>query len=112
MRMREEELNLITKISTYGFFALYGIGLATRMFKRGNYLYFRDWVKHTALWIGGGIGFGLLCEKLAAEMHYNKLLYALSDKYNFTPSEVTELQRNLNQYYIERERQMDIARSE
>ena len=112
MRMREEELNIITKVTTYGFFALYGIGLASRMWKRGNYLYFRDWMKHSVLWIGGGLGTGLLWEKFAAEMHYNKILYALADKYNFTPNEVTDLQRNLNEYYIERERMNDITRAQ
>jgi hypothetical protein len=35
-------------------------------------------------------------ERLSSELYYNKLLIQLSDKYNFTPEEVLDLQRNLN----------------
>ena len=109
MAMRDKELSLISKYTTYGFFALYGMGLGYRVLRRGNFPYFRDWVKHSVLLIGCGLGTGMLCEKVAAEMHYNKILVGLADKYNFTPQEVTELQRNLNEYYIEREREEDLA---
>uniref|UniRef100_A0A7S3JBU6 Uncharacterized protein n=1 Tax=Euplotes harpa TaxID=151035 RepID=A0A7S3JBU6_9SPIT len=111
MKMREHELNLISKFTTYTFFTLYGIGLASRVYRKGTYRYARDWMKHLFLFAGGGIGAGLFAEKLACELHYNKVLYLLADKYNFTPQEVTELQRNLNEYYIEREKNEDLARA-
>ena len=112
MRKRELELNAITKYTTYGFFALYGLGLLGRIATKGSFPYFRDWVKHLVLGVGGGLGTGLLAEKLSAELYYNKILISLADKYSFTPQEVTELQRNLNEYYIERERQEDLARAD
>ena len=34
----------------------------------------------------------------------------MADKYNFTPEEVMDLQRNLNQYYIQKERDNDLKR--
>ena len=51
---------------------------------------------------------GLLTEKVAAEFYYNKLLISLADKYNFSPEEVMDLQRNLNQYYIKKDRDTDL----
>ena len=53
----------------------------------------------------------MLSEKVAAELYYNKLLIQLADKYNFTPEEVMDLQRNLNQYYIKKDRESDIAKN-
>ena len=53
----------------------------------------------------------LLAERVASEMYYNKLLIQLSDKYNFTPEEVMDLQRNLNQYYIKKDREYDLAKT-
>jgi hypothetical protein len=47
-------------------------------------------------------------EKIAAELYYNRILLDLADKYNFTPEEVVDLQRNLNEYYIMREREEDL----
>ena len=58
--------------------------------------YFKDIVKHTILGVGGTFVFARTAEKIAAEMYYNKVLINLSDKYNFTPEEVMDLQRNLN----------------
>ena len=80
--------------------------------RRGMFPYFRDWLKHGVLCVGGGLGFGMLSEKLACELHYNKVMIKLADKYNFTPQEVTELQRNLNEYYIQKEREMDLAKAD
>ncbi|CAI2382306.1 unnamed protein product [Moneuplotes crassus] len=109
---RETELTLISKYFTYGTMALYGLGLAARIYKRGMFPYFSDWVKHAVLFVGGGLGTGLLAEKIACETYYNKILINMSNKYAFTPQEVTELQRNLNEYYIEREREEDLARGD
>ncbi len=67
--------------------------------------YFRDVMKHTVLCVGGTFASAMLAERLASEMYYNKLLIQLSDKYNFTPEEVLDLQRNLNQYYIKKDRE-------
>ena len=112
MVRRENELTMISKYTTYGVMGLYGLGLAARIFRRGTFPYFSDWVKHAFLFVGSGLGMGLLAEKLSAELVYNKILINLANKYSFTPQEVTELQRNLNEYYIEREREEDLARSE
>ena len=67
---------------------------------KGRLPFFRTAFKHFTL-----AGCGTFCaafagEKVAAEMYYNKVLISLADKYNFTPEEVMDLQRNLNQYYI------------
>ena len=51
-----------------------------------------------------------LAEKIAAETYYNQIMIQLSDKYNFTPEEVMDLQRNLNQFYIQRDREQDLNR--
>ena len=32
----------------------------------------------------------------------------MADKYNFTAEEVMDLQRNLNQYYIQKDREADL----
>jgi len=70
--------------------------------------YFRNVIKHTVLCIGGTFAVGLGTERLASELYYNKLLIQLSDKYNFTAEEVLDLQRNLNQYYIKKDREQDL----
>jgi hypothetical protein len=58
--------------------------------------YFKDVMKHGILCVGGTFASALLAEKIASETYYNKLLIQLADKYNFTPEEVMDLQRNLN----------------
>ena len=65
---------------------------------------------HTILAIGGTFMFAFLAEKIAAEMVYNRVLIDMSNKYNFTPEEVNDLQRNLNQYYIKKEREEEMSR--
>lgn len=96
MQRREEELSLIYKYSGRGFFLSY-ITLATLSFIfRGTTPYFKNVVKHTILSVGGSFAVALGAERLAGELYYNKLLIQLSDKYNFTPEEVLDLQRNLN----------------
>ena len=58
--------------------------------------YFKDVMTHTILMVGGSFVSGRLTEKIASEFYYNKVLIQLSDKYNFSPEEVMDLQRNLN----------------
>ena len=68
-------------------------------------------MKHSVLALSGTFAVALGSERLASELYYNKLLIQLSDKYNFTPEEVLDLQRNLNQYYIKKDREQDISRN-
>lgn len=68
-------------------------------------------MKHTVLSISGTFVTALGAERLASELYYNRLLIQLSDKYNFTPEEVLDLQRNLNQYYIKKDREQDLSRN-
>ena len=42
--------------------------------------------------------------------YYNRIIMSLVDKYNFNPEEVMDLQRNLNQYYIAKDRETDLKR--
>ena len=72
---------------------------------------FRSVVKHSILSVAGTFVAALTAERLASELYYNKLLIQLSDKYNFTPEEVLDLQRNLNQYYIKKDRDQDLSRT-
>ena len=72
---------------------------------------FSTFMKHSVLALSGTFGVALGAERLASELYYNKLLIQLSDKYNFTPEEVLDLQRNLNQYYIKKDRDQDISRN-
>jgi len=65
-------------------------------------------MKHSMLASAGTFCSGLAAEKVAAEVYYNKLMISLADKYNFTPEEVMDLQRNLNQYYIKKDREADM----
>ena len=58
----------------------------------------------------GTFGTGYVCEKVASEMYYNQIMIQMADKYNFTPEEVLDLQRNLNQYYIKKDREADLNR--
>ena len=66
---------------------------------------FSTFMKHSVLSLSGTFAVALGSERLASELYYNKLLIQLSDKYNFTPEEVLDLQRNLNQYYIKKDRE-------
>ena len=72
--------------------------------------YFRDVVMHTILGLFGTFGTGKVMEKVASEFYYNQVMIQMADKYNFTPEEVMDLQRNLNQYYIKRDRETDLNR--
>ena len=102
---RETELNTIYRYSGQGFLALYALSFAgVCAFRRGSAPYFKDVLKHGVLAIGGTFVAARITEKVAAEMYYNKVMISLADKYNFTPEEVMDLQRNLNQYYIAKDR--------
>ena len=94
---RETELTKIYQYSGYAFFLSYVVGVTAYYLMRGKSLpFFRNMVKHTILSLSGTLAAALGCERLASELYYNKLLIQLSDKYNFTPEEVLDLQRNLN----------------
>ncbi len=94
---REKELTNIYKYSGRGFFLAYTFGaFSFYALRRGTSPYFKDFIKHTILCIGGTFVFAKTAEKLASEMYYNNVLIQMSDKYNFTPEEVMDLQRNLN----------------
>ncbi|CDW85346.1 UNKNOWN [Stylonychia lemnae] len=110
---REKELSKIFKFSGQGFFVSYVLGVCGLYFLRGRGTpYFRNVVKHTILCVGGTFSAAYGGERLAGELYYNKLLIQLSDKYNFTPEEVLDLQRNLNQFYIRKDRESDLARTQ
>jgi hypothetical protein len=97
LRKREEELTRIYQYSGRGFFASYVLGAGAYYLWRGKSTpFFRSMVRHSILSIAGTFVVALTAERLASELYYNKLLIQLSDKYNFTPEEVLDLQRNLN----------------
>ena len=73
--------------------------------------YFRSVIKHSILSVSGAFVTALGTERLASELYYNKVLIQLSDKYNFTPEEVLDLQRNLNMYYIKKDREQDLTKN-
>ena len=101
LRKREEDLSKIHKFSGQAFLASYLIG-ATYVFaiRRGHFPYMKQIVTGAILGTAGTFIAAELSDKLAAELYYNRILMQLVDKYNFTPEEVMDLQRNLNQYYI------------
>jgi hypothetical protein len=112
LRKREEELTKIYQWSGRGFFLSYVLGYAGYYFMRGRSTpFFKSLAKHSVLCISGTFVAALGAERLSSELYYNKLLIQLSDKYNFTPEEVLDLQRNLNQYYIKKDREQDINRN-
>lgn len=90
----------------------YVVGAIGFYFYRGRGTpYFKNVVKHTVLSSGGAFVSALAAERIASEFYYNKVLIQLSDKYNFTPEEVLDLQRNLNMYYIKKDREQDLTRN-
>ena len=108
---RENELTKVYQYSGRGFFLSYITGASLYYFMKGRGSpYFSGVMKHAFLCIGGTFGAALLAERLASELYYNKVLIQLSDKYNFTPEEVLDLQRNLNEYYIRKDRESDLAK--
>ena len=112
MSRRESELTKIYRYSGYGFFLSYVLGVGAYYVMRGKSApFFKSMVKHSILSVSGTFVTALGAERLASELYYNKLLIQLSEKYNFTPEEVLDLQRNLNQYYIRKDREQDLARN-
>lgn len=97
LNKREEELSKIYQYTGRGFFISYVLGVTAFYALRGRSIpYFRDVAKHTFLAVSGTFVAALSAERLASEMYYNKALIQMADKYNFTPEEVLDLQRNLN----------------
>ena len=108
---RETELTAIYKYSARGFLGLYLVGaLGYYGLRKGSMPYFKDVTMHVILSVFGAFSVGYLSEKMASELYYNQILIQQADKYNFTPEEVMDLQRNLNQYYIKRDRESDLNR--
>ena len=108
---REKELDVIFKYSARGFLALYFLGFCGNFaIRKGTMPYFKDVVTHAILGITGTFLVGYGSEKVASEFYYNQIMIQLADKYNFTPEEVMDLQRNLNQYYIKRDREAELNR--
>ena len=108
---REQELNKIYVYSARGFLGLYILGVAGHFgLRMGSMPYFKDVVMHSILGLFGTFGIGKVAEKVASEFYYNQVMISMADKYNFTPEEVMDLQRNLNQYYIKRDRESDLNR--
>ena len=68
----------------------------------------RDFGIHTVLSGFGSYAAAKIAEKVSAETYYNGILMNLVEKYNFTPEEVMDLQRNLNAYYIQKDRESDL----
>ena len=102
------ELTKIYRYSGWSFLGVYSMCSLASIAMRGQLPYFRKFLTHSTLALAGTFGSALLGEKIASELYYNKLLIQLADKYNFTPEEVMDLQRNLNQYYIKKDREADI----
>lgn len=113
LRQREDELSKIYKYTGRGYFLSYVLGVAGYyVFRGAGAPFFKNVMKHSVLCIGGTFLSAMMAERLASELYYNKVLIQLSDKYNFTPEEVMDLQRNLNQYYIQKEREADLSKEQ
>lgn len=94
---REGELSKIYRYTGRGFFFSYLAGVTGYyIFKGRSMPFFKNFMKHSILCIGGTFIFALAAERIASELYYNRMLIQLADKYNFTPEEVMDLQRNLN----------------
>tara|TARA_B110000285_G_scaffold222762_1_gene277343 strand:- start:708 stop:1172 length:465 start_codon:yes stop_codon:yes gene_type:complete len=108
LAMRDRELTAIYRYGAYGFLGMYTLASMGSIMMKRRLPYFRQAMKHSMLAGAGTFCAGLAAEKVAAEVYYNKLMISLADKYNFTPEEVMDLQRNLNQYYIKKDREADM----
>ena len=111
MAQRDKELTSIFRYGGYSFLGGYALSSLGSVLMKGRLPFFRTFTKHSILAGCGTYMAAMLSEKIAAELFYNKLLIQLADKYNFTPEEVMDLQRNLNQYYIKKDRESDIAKN-
>ena len=105
---RETELSKIYKYGGWTFAGMYTMASLGNILLKGRMPYFRSFMTHTILAGTGTYCAAHVTEKVASEMYYNRVLIELADKYNFTPEEVIDLQKNLNQYYIKKDRETDI----
>ena len=72
---REDELTKIYRYTGRGFFFSYIAGTIAYSALRGRGMpYFKDFVKHGVLCVGGTFISALLAEKIASETYYNTLL--------------------------------------
>jgi hypothetical protein len=71
---RDKELTNIYRYGAYGFLGTYALAAVGSTIMRGRLPFMRVVVKHTILAGTGTFCSGLLCEKMAAELHYNKLM--------------------------------------
>ena len=107
---RDKELTRTFQLGGYGFLGGYVAVALANIIMKGRMPFFRTFTKHTILAGCGTYCSAMMTEKVAAELYYNKVLIQLADKYNFTPEEVNDLQKNLNAYYIKKDREADLAR--
>jgi len=110
LAQRDRELTMFYRYGGYTFLGGYALAALGSTIMKGRLPFFRTAFKHTILAGCGTVCAALAVEKVAAEFYYNRLLIQLSDKYNFTPEEVMDLQRNLNQYYIKKDREADLSK--
>ena len=71
---REKELTTIYRYAGQGFFCLYYAGVALSFWRRGARPFFKDVIMHTVLGVTGTFGSAFICEKVAAELYYNRVL--------------------------------------
>ena len=110
MAKREQELTRCFQLGGYGFLGAYTLLSVANIIMKGRMPYFRTFTKHFILAGCGTFCSAFVVEKIAAELYYNKILIQMADKYNFTPEEVNDLHKNLNAYYIKKDRESDMAR--
>ena len=111
LAQRERELSNIYKMAGRAFFCTYVFGVAAYFgMRKGTMPYFKDIMMQGTLCVAGSFLAANMAEKVSAEMFYNRVMFQMADKYNFTAEEVMDLQRNLNQYYIQKDREADMKR--
>ena len=111
LTQRENELEAIQKYSARGFLALYLVGaLGYYGLRKGSLPVYKDVTMHVVLGAFGAFSVGYLSEKMASKLHYNQILIQQADKYNFTPEEVMDIQKNLNKQAIKRDYESDLNR--
>ena len=108
MSKRDEELSKINHTTSYTFAGVTCFLFITNFILTWRTPYFSQVLWYLAFGSSGFFLGGLIVEKIAAELYYNKILLDMADKYNFSPSEVVELQWNLNEYYIWRDKEEDL----
>ena len=89
-QIRSQSVNIW--LASYGLLNIAYIGMRRKQISVPIASFF---VKHLILNIGGAFVFQKTCEKIAMEYHYNQILEEMAERYNFTESEVQELQRGV-----------------